>query len=87
MINQYPFCFQDEGGGHLESLPGGEDNRPNGFAGSSPSIPLQSAVGPKKKRHRVPKEKEREAPVRDSRGREAPSSAGVTIYTSVRTNM
>ncbi|XP_048881754.1 TCF3 fusion partner isoform X1 [Brienomyrus brachyistius] len=54
--------LEDEGGGHLESLPGAEDNRPNGFAGSSPSVPLQSAVGPKKKRHRVPKEKEREAP-------------------------
>lgn len=48
---------QDEGGANLDATPGDDD-------GSSPSVTNQSACGVKKKRHRVPKEKDRDAQVR-----------------------
>ncbi|XP_036395597.1 TCF3 fusion partner [Megalops cyprinoides] len=57
---QLTILLEDEGGAHLDSFPGGEEDRPNGLPGPSPSV-LQSAVGPKKKRHRVPKEREKDA--------------------------
>ncbi|KAF5903956.1 TCF3 fusion partner, partial [Clarias magur] len=47
--------LEDEGGANLDGIPGGDDG------GSSPSTTNQPACGPKKKRHRVPKEKERDA--------------------------
>ncbi|KAJ8287868.1 hypothetical protein COCON_G00005270 [Conger conger] len=58
---QLTILLEDDGGAHLDSFPGGEDDRPNGLPGSSPSVLLQSAVGTKKKRHRIPKERERDA--------------------------
>ncbi|MCI4374284.1 hypothetical protein PGIGA_G00004590 [Pangasianodon gigas] len=45
--------LEDEGGASLDGAPGDDD-------GSSPSVINQSACGVKKKRHRVPKEKERD---------------------------
>lgn len=48
---------QEEGGANLDVAPGGDDG------GSSPSVTNQSACGVKKKRHRVPKEKDRDAQV------------------------
>lgn len=51
---------QDDVGATLECLPGAEDARPNGHASSSPPVPQQSTAGTKKKRHRMPKEKEKE---------------------------
>ncbi|XP_053470603.1 TCF3 fusion partner [Ictalurus furcatus] len=47
--------LDDEGGANLDGAPGGEDD------GSSPSATNQSACGVKKKRHRVPKERERDS--------------------------
>ncbi|KAL7874623.1 hypothetical protein SRHO_G00055930 [Serrasalmus rhombeus] len=52
---QITIPLEDECGAVLDSVPCGDDN------GSSPSVPHQSTVGPKKKRNRVPKEKERDA--------------------------
>ncbi|XP_062848668.1 TCF3 fusion partner [Trichomycterus rosablanca] len=49
--------LEDEGGVHLDNAPGGDDD------GSSPSATNQSGCVVKKKRHRVPKEKERDAQV------------------------
>ncbi|XP_076826656.1 TCF3 fusion partner [Brachyhypopomus gauderio] len=53
---QFTIPLEDEGGAILDGVTGGDD-------GSSPSVPQQSAGGPKKKRHRIPKEKERETQV------------------------
>ncbi|XP_018592118.1 TCF3 fusion partner [Scleropages formosus] len=55
--------LEDEAGGPADSSLGADDDRPNGMPGSSPLAPLQSAVGPKKKRHRVPKERERDTQI------------------------
>ncbi|XP_030640776.1 TCF3 fusion partner [Chanos chanos] len=52
---QLTIPLEDEGGATLDCPPGGDED------GSSPSLPHQSAGGPKKKRHRVPKEKERDS--------------------------
>ncbi|KAL2084775.1 hypothetical protein ACEWY4_020293 [Coilia grayii] len=58
---QLNILLEDDVGAALECLPGADDDRPNGHASSSPSMPQQSTVGTKKKRHRIPKEKEKEA--------------------------
>ncbi|XP_012678347.1 TCF3 fusion partner [Clupea harengus] len=57
---QLTILLEDDVGATLECLPGAEDDRPNGHASSSPSLP-QCTAGTKKKRHRIPKEKEKEA--------------------------
>ncbi|XP_028836656.1 TCF3 fusion partner [Denticeps clupeoides] len=57
---QLTILLEDEAGAVLDSTPGADDDRPNGYAGSSPSVPPQPTGGPKKKRHRIPKEKERD---------------------------
>lgn len=49
---------QDEGKAGLDSALGADEDS------SSPTFPLQSAGGPKKKRHRVQKERDRDAQVR-----------------------
>lgn len=54
---------QDDVGATLECLPGADDARPNGHASSPPSMPQQSTAGTKKRRHRIPKEKEKEVQV------------------------
>ncbi|KAK2855391.1 hypothetical protein Q7C36_007260 [Tachysurus vachellii] len=46
--------LEDEGGVSIDGTPGGEED------GACPSVTNQSACGVKKKRHRVPKEKERD---------------------------
>lgn len=54
-IAQLTIPLEDECGAVVDSVPAGDDN------GSSSSLPHQSTAGPKKKRNRVPKEKERDA--------------------------
>ncbi|KAI4896908.1 hypothetical protein NFI96_031622 [Prochilodus magdalenae] len=51
---QLTISLEDEYGAVLDSVAGGDDD------GSSPSVPHQSTAGPKKKRNRVPKERDRE---------------------------
>ncbi|KAL4616689.1 TCF3 fusion partner [Arapaima gigas] len=53
--------LEDEAGGQVDSSIGVDDEKPNGLPGSSPLAPPQSAAVPKKKRHRVAKERERDA--------------------------
>jgi len=54
--------FQEEHGAHLDPAAGVEDERLNGVSGSSAA--LHHAAGPKKKRHRIPRqEKEKEQQV------------------------
>lgn len=55
-LNTLHVFKQDEGKALDPALAGDED-------GSSPAFPHQSAGGPKKKRHRVPKDRERDAQV------------------------
>ncbi|XP_019896200.2 TCF3 fusion partner isoform X2 [Esox lucius] len=50
------FLFQEESSVHLDIGLGAEDDGLNSHPSLSPSVPLQSTVGPKKKRHRVPKQ-------------------------------
>lgn len=57
---QLNILLEDDVASALEFLPGADDDRPNGHASSSPSVPQQST---KKKRHRVPKKEEKEAQV------------------------
>ncbi|XP_066538648.1 TCF3 fusion partner [Hoplias malabaricus] len=54
---QLTIPLEDDCGVVLDSLHGGDDD------GSCSSVPHQSTAGPKKKRNRVPKEKERDAQV------------------------
>ncbi|XP_026858956.2 TCF3 fusion partner isoform X2 [Electrophorus electricus] len=49
---QFTIPLEDEGGAILDCVTGGDDD------GSSPSVPHQAVGGPKKKRHRVQKERE-----------------------------
>ncbi len=48
---------QDEEKAGLDAAVGADED------GSSPAFPHQSAAGPKRKRHRVPKDRERDAQV------------------------
>lgn len=48
--------FQDEPGAHLDPAAGVEDDRLNGVSGSTSSAALHHAAGPKKRRHRVPRQ-------------------------------
>lgn len=57
---QLTIVLEDDVGATLECLPGAEDARPNGHVSSSPPMPQQATAGTKKKRHRIPKEKEKE---------------------------
>uniref|UniRef100_W5KZ01 TCF3 (E2A) fusion partner n=1 Tax=Astyanax mexicanus TaxID=7994 RepID=W5KZ01_ASTMX len=52
---QLTIPLEDDCGAVLDGLPAGDDD------GSSSSVPHQSTAGPKKKRNRVSKEKERDA--------------------------
>ena len=55
----YPSSFvllQDETGAHLDPAAGAEDNRLNGVSGSTSSAALHHAAGPKKRRHRIPRQ-------------------------------
>ncbi|XP_056141938.1 TCF3 fusion partner [Lampris incognitus] len=53
---QLTIVLEDESGTHLDSAPGGEDDRPNGASGSSSSAAFHHVAGPKKRRHRIPKQ-------------------------------
>lgn len=48
--------FQDEPGAHLDPAAGVEDDRLNGVSGSSSSAALHHTAGPKKRRHRIPRQ-------------------------------
>ena len=48
--------FQEESGPQLDTAPGVEDDRPNGVSGSSSCTAFHPAGGPKKRRHRMPKQ-------------------------------
>lgn len=52
---QLTITLEDEGKAGLDSAVGADED------GSSPAFPHQSAAGTKKKRHRVPKDRERDA--------------------------
>lgn len=56
MLNMFLYQ-QDEGKAGLDSALGADEDS------SSPTFPHQSAGGPKKKRHRVQKDRERDAQV------------------------
>ncbi|XP_070991479.1 TCF3 fusion partner homolog [Oncorhynchus clarkii lewisi] len=53
---QLTISLEEESGAHLDIGPGAEDDRLNDLPSSSPSVPFQSTVGSKKKRHRVLKQ-------------------------------
>uniref|UniRef100_A0A4W5R070 TCF3 (E2A) fusion partner n=1 Tax=Hucho hucho TaxID=62062 RepID=A0A4W5R070_9TELE len=53
---QLTISLEEESGAHLDIGLGAEDDRLNDLPISSPSVPFQSTVGSKKKRHRVPKQ-------------------------------
>ncbi|XP_026140577.1 TCF3 fusion partner homolog [Carassius auratus] len=54
---QLTFTLEDEGKPGLDPDVGADEES------SSPTLPHQSAAGPKKKRHRVPKDRRRDAPM------------------------
>ena len=49
-------CFKDEPGAHLDPPIGAEDDRLNGVSGSTSSAALHHAAGPKRRRHRIPRQ-------------------------------
>ncbi|CAB1334405.1 unnamed protein product [Coregonus sp. 'balchen'] len=53
---QLTILLEEESGAHLDISPRAENDRLNDLPSSSPSVPFQSTVGSKKKRHRVPKQ-------------------------------
>ncbi|KAM9309343.1 TCF3 fusion partner [Pholidichthys leucotaenia] len=58
---QLTILLEDESGAHLDSSVGPEDEKTNSVSGSIPSTMLHHAAGPKKKRHRIPRqEKEKD---------------------------
>lgn len=50
------FLLQDESGAHLDPAAGVEDDRLNGVTGCTSSAALHHAAGPKKRRHRIPRQ-------------------------------
>ncbi|XP_038140124.1 TCF3 fusion partner [Cyprinodon tularosa] len=58
---QLTILLEDESGAHLDSGAGVEEERLNGFPGSS--LALHHVAGPKKKRHRIPREKDKDQQV------------------------
>uniref|UniRef100_A0A672QDQ0 TCF3 fusion partner-like n=1 Tax=Sinocyclocheilus grahami TaxID=75366 RepID=A0A672QDQ0_SINGR len=54
---QLTITLEDEGKAGLDSAVGADEDS------SSPTFPRQSAAGPKRKRHRVPKDRKRDAQV------------------------
>ncbi|KAM4600609.1 TCF3 fusion partner isoform 1-T2 [Polymixia lowei] len=53
---QVTIQLEDESGAHLDSAAGVEDDRLNGASGSSSSAAFHHVAGPKKRRHRIPKQ-------------------------------
>ncbi|XP_053183103.1 TCF3 fusion partner [Scomber japonicus] len=53
---QLTILLEDETGAHLDPAAGAEDNRLNGVSGSTSSAALHHAAGPKKRRHRIPRQ-------------------------------
>lgn len=53
---QLTILLEDESGAHLEAAAGEEDERFNGVSGSTSSAVMHHAAGPKKKRHRIPRQ-------------------------------
>ncbi|KAM6967827.1 TCF3 fusion partner [Aplochiton taeniatus] len=64
--SQLTILLEDEHYSHLDSAPGAEDERLNGVPSSSPSVAFQNTSGPKKKRHRVPKQEKDKDPQTES---------------------
>lgn len=62
---QLTILLEDEHYSHLDSATGA-DERLNGVPNSSPSLALQNTSGPKKKRHRVPKQEKDKDPQAES---------------------
>ncbi|KAM9851470.1 TCF3 fusion partner [Aulostomus maculatus] len=58
---QLTIFLEDEPGSHVDPGAGVEDERLNGLSGSSSSAALHQTAGPKKRRHRIPRqEKEKD---------------------------
>lgn len=53
---QLTILLEDEPGAHLDPAAGVEDDRLNGLSSSTSSAPLHHAIGPKKRRHRIPRQ-------------------------------
>lgn len=53
---QLTILLEDEPGAHLDPAAGVEDDRLNGVSGSSSSAALHHTAGPKKRRHRIPRQ-------------------------------
>lgn len=55
--------FQEEPGAHLDAASGVEDERRlNGLSGSTSSAALHHPAGPKKRRHRIPRQEKDKDP-------------------------
>lgn len=53
---QLTILLEDEPGAHIDPAAGVEDERLNGVPGSTLSAALHHAVGPKRRRHRIPRQ-------------------------------
>ncbi|XP_074509614.1 TCF3 fusion partner isoform X1 [Sebastes fasciatus] len=53
---QLTILLEDEPGAHLDPAAGVEDDRLNGVSGSTSSAGLHHAAGPKRRRHRIPRQ-------------------------------
>ncbi|XP_023258102.1 TCF3 fusion partner [Seriola lalandi dorsalis] len=59
---QLTIMLEDEPGAHLDAAAGGEDERLNGLSGSTSSAVLHHAAGPKRRRHRIPRQEKDKDP-------------------------
>ncbi|GAA6220592.1 TCF3 fusion partner [Lates japonicus] len=59
---QLTILLEDEPGAHLDPAAGAEDDRLNGLSGSTSSTALHHAAGPKKRRHRIPRQEKDKDP-------------------------
>ncbi|XP_008290468.1 TCF3 fusion partner [Stegastes partitus] len=53
---QLTILLEDESGAHVDPAAAAEDERINGVSGSTSSAAVHHAAGPKKKRHRIPRQ-------------------------------
>ncbi|XP_022612249.1 TCF3 fusion partner [Seriola dumerili] len=59
---QLTIMLEDEPGAHLDAAAGVEDERLNGLSGSTSSAVLHHAAGPKRRRHRIPRQEKDKDP-------------------------
>ncbi|CAB1448853.1 unnamed protein product [Pleuronectes platessa] len=59
---QLTILLEDESGAHLDPAAGVDDDRLNGLTGSTASAALHHAAGPKKRRHRIPRQEKDKDP-------------------------